>query len=103
MAVVSGKLALFRRQHKHLLTGAVSTINSSRNKGRGRASSGWTPVCAGRDVDFADRAVASLPYLVPLFDGLKYGGSPAFSLCMRTKGLGIAVCIVHAQILYYTS
>lgn len=28
---------------------------------------------AGRDVDFADRAVAALPYLVPLFDGLKYG------------------------------
>ena len=24
-------------------------------------------------MDIADRAVASLPYLVPLFDGLKYG------------------------------
>lgn len=24
-------------------------------------------------IDYADRAIASLPYLVPLFDGLKYG------------------------------
>ena len=28
---------------------------------------------AGKDVDIADRAVASLPYLVPLLDGLRYG------------------------------
>ncbi|CAL5224866.1 g7624 [Coccomyxa viridis] len=60
------------RQHRHL-SGAVSTATSSRNRGRTRGSLRCTPVCAGKDVDFADRAVASLPYLVPLFDGLKYG------------------------------
>ena len=34
---------------------------------------------AGRDVDIADRVVGALPYLVPLFDGLKYGELDQFS------------------------
>lgn len=34
---------------------------------------GYRVAHAGRDVDIADRAVASLPYLVPLLDGLRYG------------------------------
>lgn len=45
---------------------------------------------AGRDVDFADRAVASLPYLVPLFDGLKYG--ELARLQMQTGCVTQAVC-----------
>ena len=27
-------------------------------------------------VDIADRVVAALPFCIPLFDGLRYGGSP---------------------------
>ena len=37
-------------------------------------------VHAGRDVDIADRAVAAVPYLVPLFDGLKYGAMLLYEL-----------------------
>lgn len=58
-----------------MLNGGLSSIGGSRIRGRSREC---TVVRAGRSVDFADRAVASLPYLVPLFDGLKYG---EFLLC----------------------
>ncbi len=39
---------------------------------RSRRQRGSTAVTAA-SVDFKDRAVAALPYLVPLFDGLRYG------------------------------
>ena len=53
---------------------------------------------AGRDVDIADRAVASVPYLVPLLDGLRYGtrsaacrDGPAMHTLVRpaTEGIGL--------------
>lgn len=56
-----------------MLGGAVSGISSLGRQGNSRAAARSTMAHAGRDVDFADRAVAALPYLVPLFDGLKYG------------------------------
>lgn len=59
------------RQHRHMLGSRLSSTSSVWSRQHGRATS--TTVHAGRDVDIADRAVASLPYLVPLFDGLKYG------------------------------
>jgi len=59
-----------------MLNGGLSSIGGSRIRVRSRECA---VVRAGRSVDFADRAVASLPYLVPLFDGLKYGES--FALC----------------------
>ena len=55
------------------------------------------PVCAGKDVDFADRAVATLPYLVPLFDGLKYGEGATGSACHVTSQ-GISFCILHDDV-----
>lgn len=33
-------------------------------------------------VDIKDRAISSLPYLVPLFDGLRYGADFPCSLCL---------------------
>jgi hypothetical protein len=48
-------------------------LQSRQSKGRGQRAQRCLVIKAARDVDFADRAVASLPYLVPLFDGLKYG------------------------------
>lgn len=42
---------------------------------------------SSNEIDYADRAVASLPYLVPLFDGLKYGMeqrcTPITALCKQ--------------------
>ena len=59
-----------------MLAGDVSMRSTtSRRRASGRAHFRFLRVHAGKDVDFADRAVATLPYLVPLFDGLKYGES----------------------------
>lgn len=85
------------RQNRHMLSGGVSILSSGRHRGRARASTRCTPVCAGKDVDYADRAVASLPYLVPLFDGLKYGESIASLHVCGTKDGGMCGCILHEQ------
>ncbi|CAK0787784.1 hypothetical protein CVIRNUC_011006 [Coccomyxa viridis] len=62
------------RQRRQMLAGDVSmSSTTSRRRANGRAHFRFLRVHAGKDVDFADRAVATLPYLVPLFDGLKYG------------------------------
>ena len=59
-----------------MLAGDVSMSSTTfRRRENGRAHFRFLRVHAGKDVDFADRAVATLPYLVPLFDGLKYGES----------------------------
>lgn len=42
------------------------------------------------DIDIADRVVASLPYLLPLFDSLRYG-----TLCAVGGGGGRVFCVVR--------
>jgi hypothetical protein len=66
---------------------AIPGMHLSSSGAQGRLSSGRQPLRlqqprrssvtlhAGRDVDIADRAVSAVPYLVPLFDGLKYGAA----------------------------
>ena len=40
---------------------------------RSRSLARGSIVVHSEQVDFKDRAVAALPYLVPLFDGIRYG------------------------------
>ena len=56
-------------------TRPLGPLSSSMGQGMRmqHARRGGLTVHAGRDVDIADRAVSAVPYLVPLFDGLKYG------------------------------
>ena len=56
---------------------ALSPLSSTTAHGMRmqHARRGGLAVHAGRDVDIADRAVSAVPYLVPLFDGLKYGAA----------------------------
>ena len=69
-----------------MLAGDVSmSSTTSRRRANGRAHFRSLRVHAGRDVDYADRAVATLPYLVPLFDGLKYGESDTITFSLHTS------------------
>lgn len=54
-------------------------------------------VHAAKDVDFADRAVGALPYLVPLFDGIKYGEMLHMPLRIRLHAYELrhSFCLEH--------
>ncbi|BDA47239.1 Protein TIC 20-v, chloroplastic [Coccomyxa sp. Obi] len=61
-----------RRSSKEMLGMSVPRSSSQQQGHTSRRCRG-VQVFAAKDVDFADRAVGALPYLVPLFDGIKYG------------------------------
>ncbi len=69
------------RPSKNVLGASMPRLHSQQQGKISKRCRG-VEVHAAKDVDFADRAVGALPYLVPLFDGIKYGEMSHLPLSM---------------------
>jgi hypothetical protein len=80
-SVLTSPARLYERPFFGTNVALKSNVNTTNSALRRRSS---VRVLAGRgrgEIDLRDRLIAALPYLIPLFDGLKYGGT--CSLCGR--------------------